>query len=192
LFLIPVTATVGGGRTVNVCVSPVVLDPAEELTGPVLLDRVPVNDATTDTEIAQFVAPLSDPPVKEIVDPPGAAVITLPVPHVPFSPFGLSTVKPAGSVSVNETADSVAVAFGLVIVIDRAVAVESPRPTSVGVKALVIVAGATGVAAAADPAATSAAVAAALAASSAATRRRVRGSTAMLRVMSLKELLPSK
>jgi hypothetical protein len=106
-------------------------------------------------------------------------------------PVGLSIVNPAGSVSVNDTADRAVVGFGLATVIDRAVPVESPTPTTVWVKALVIVGGATGVAAAAGPATTSAAVAAALAATSAATRRPPRDSTTLLRVMSLKELLPS-
>src|ERR1700722_1247047 len=147
-----VTVSVGGGRTVSVSVFPVRLDPAEELTGPVLLDNTPGCEATTEAEIVQLVAPLSDPPVKAIVDPPGSAVTTPGAAQVLLSPVGLSIVRPAGRGSVNPTADRVVVAFGLATVIDRAVPVESPTPTTVSVKALVIVGGTTGVAAAAGPA----------------------------------------
>ena len=103
---------------------------------------VPVWLAIRDTEIVQAAAAFTEPPLSEIVCEPGAAVMTPAVPQVPFSPLGSSTVRPAGSVSVNATDDSVPLAFGLVIVIDSAVASVSPTPIRFGVNALVMVGGA--------------------------------------------------
>ncbi len=99
-------------------------------------------------------------------------MITPAEPQVLFNPFGSSIVRPAGSVSVNASAESLLVGLELAIVIPRAVDVESPTPISVGAKALVIVGGGRGVTASAGPAATSAAPPTAVSAARAATRRR--------------------
>jgi hypothetical protein len=137
-----VTATVGGGRTVRVSVSPALLLPAEELTGPVSLDRVPAWPAINEIDRVQAAPDFSEPALSEKVCEPGTAVTTLVEPQVPFSPLGLSTVRPAGSASLNEIDDRVPLAFGLVMVIESAVASVSPTPIRFGVNALVMVGGA--------------------------------------------------
>jgi hypothetical protein len=137
-----VTATVGGGSTIKVSVSPALLPPAEKLTGPVSLDRVPVWPAINETDTVQAVPGFSEPALSEKVCEPAAAVTTLVDPQVPFSPLGLSTVRPAGSASVNEIDDTVPVAFGLVMVTESAVASVSPTPIRFGVNPLVMVGGA--------------------------------------------------
>src|ERR1700709_741737 len=92
-------------------------------------------------EMVQLAATFTDPPARENVDAPGAAVLTPAEPQVPFSPLGLSTVRPAGRGSVKPTPESVPLALGLAMVMESAVAVESPAPISLGVKALVTVGG---------------------------------------------------
>jgi hypothetical protein len=95
----------------------------------------------TDTENVHEAPALTDPPLSEIAWVAGAAVITPVDPQVPFSPFGSSMARPVGSVSVNETADSVPLVFGLVMVNDNAVAALSLNPIRAGVNALVILGG---------------------------------------------------
>ena len=57
----------------------------------------------TATEKLQFAPPLRLPPLSEIVPDPGLAVTELLDPQLPLTPLGLSTIRPLGSVSVNET-----------------------------------------------------------------------------------------
>ena len=72
--------------------------------------------------------------------PAPATAVTVP-PHVPASPFGVATTRPAGSVSVKPTPVSAVPAFGLVSVNVSAV-VPFCRTLS-GAKALAIAGGAT-------------------------------------------------
>jgi hypothetical protein len=127
--------------TVNVAADPALLAPADELTTLVAFGNLPVCAAVIDTEKVHEAPGLTEPSLSEIVCVVGAAVITPADPHVPFSPLGLSTARPAGSVSVNETADSVPLELGLVMVNDRAVAALSLKPIRLGVNALVMVGG---------------------------------------------------
>jgi hypothetical protein len=127
--------------TVSAAAEPAVLSPADELTTLVAFWKVPVCAAVIDTENVHEAAALTEPPLSEIVWVAGPAVITLVDPHVPFSPLGLSTARPVGRVSVNETADSVPLVFGLVMVNDKAVAALSLNPMSAGVNALAMVGG---------------------------------------------------
>jgi hypothetical protein len=189
----PVTVTVGAARTVSVCAAASALFPADELTTPGVLRNVPGVAATTSIVIEQFAAAANEPPVSEKTEVPGVAVITPAEPQVPLSPLGLSIVKPTGSVSVKPRDESLAVGLGLVIVTDRALAVDSPTPISGGVKALVTVGGAGGVAASAGPLVASAAVPTAASATSPATRRRrcgLRRKTAELPVLLIKMYPP--
>jgi hypothetical protein len=135
------TVTVGGGITVRVAADPALLDPAEELTELVVFWKVPVCAAVTDTENVHDAPALTEPPLSEIVCVAGVAVITPVEPQVPFSPLGSSTARPAGRVSVKETADSVPLVFGLLMVNDSAVAALSLNPIRFGVNALVMVGG---------------------------------------------------
>ena len=70
---------------------------------------------------------------------PGAAVRVLVDPQVPFCPFGLSTTRPAGSVSVNAIPFREPLEFGLVIVNDSAAVL--PTVIEAGVNELVSVGG---------------------------------------------------
>src|SRR5690348_15637154 len=94
------TVTVGGGMTIRLADDPALLEPADEPTTLVVFWNVPVCAAVTDTENVHDAAALIEPPLSEIVCVAGAAVITLPDPHVRFSPLGSSMASPAGSVSV--------------------------------------------------------------------------------------------
>ena len=141
------TLTVGGGSTVREAGAGAALLPAEELTAPGASAKLPVWLGVTDTENVQLAAALTEPPVREIACAPGLAVITPAEPQVPFSPLGLSMVSPAGSVSVNATAERVPLAFGLAIVTDREVAELSLSPIRLGVNAVVTVGGAAALAA---------------------------------------------
>src|ERR1051326_1961883 len=55
------------------------------------------------------------PPLRLIVFVPCVAVI-VPAPHVPVSPFGVETTRPAGSVSLKATPVNATVVFGLLMV----------------------------------------------------------------------------
>jgi hypothetical protein len=90
----------------------------------------------TSTEKVQVLPALTLPPVREIVVPPGFAVITLLEPQLPVRPLGLSRSSPFGSVSVKDTPVSEPLAFGLVIVNDSALS--PPTATEVGTNALAI------------------------------------------------------
>src|ERR1700748_773110 len=130
------TVTVGGGITVRVAADPALLDPAEELTELVVFWKVPVCAAVTDTENVHDAPALTEPPLSEIVCVAGVSLITPVDPQVPFSPLGSSTARPAGRVSVKETADSAPLVFGLLMVNDSAVAALSLKPIRVGVDAV--------------------------------------------------------
>ncbi|HKV41953.1 MAG TPA: hypothetical protein VJX67_22305 [Blastocatellia bacterium] len=104
---------VGGASTVIVAVllaEPV--PPLVELTAPAVLFFTPAVAPVTVTVTTQLLLDEIEPPASEIV--PGAVVVKVPPPHVLEVP--LTTVKPAGSVSVNPTPLRVVVVFGLVIV----------------------------------------------------------------------------
>jgi hypothetical protein len=74
-------------------------------------------------------------PVKLILCEPPAAV-TMPLPQVPVSPFGVDTINPAGSVSANATPASATTELGFVIV--KLSDVELVRPIDAAPNALLI------------------------------------------------------
>jgi hypothetical protein len=74
-------------------------------------------------------------PVKLILCEPPAAV-TMPLPQVPVSPFGVDTINPAGSASANATPASATTELGFVIV--KLSDVELVRPIDAAPNALLI------------------------------------------------------
>jgi hypothetical protein len=91
--------------------------PSLEVTVPVVLILCPPLVPTTFTEKVQEPPPAIVPPERLITEKPETVpVVIVPAPHDPVSPFGVATVRPAGSVSPNPTPLSDTVAFGLVMV----------------------------------------------------------------------------
>jgi hypothetical protein len=82
------------------------------VTAPVVLFFTPAVVEKTLTEKLQLALAARAPPVKVILPEPGVAVI-IPSPHVPVSPFGVATTKPAGRLSVNPTPLSAIPLLGL-------------------------------------------------------------------------------
>ena len=160
--------------TVSAAAAPASLAPADEWTALVVSWNVPVCAAVTDTENVHDAPALTEPPLSEIACVDGAAVITPADPHVPLSPLGSSTARPAGSVSVKATPDNVPLALELVMVNDRAVAALSLKPIRLGVNALVMVGGVAARAAGTTPR-PSPAVATTVAAMTPVVRRRLHG-----------------
>src|SRR5450631_4313111 len=89
--------------------------PSTELTGPVVLTRLPKVVAVTFTLNVHEVFAASVPPVRLTVFEPATAVI-VPAPQVPVSPFGVETTSPAGNVSVKLIPVTAVAALGLLIV----------------------------------------------------------------------------
>ena len=55
-------------------------------------------------------------PPDRLTDPDPAVAVIVPLPHVPASPFGVETTRPAGNVSLKPTPVSAVPALGLVMV----------------------------------------------------------------------------
>jgi hypothetical protein len=79
---------------------------------PVVLFFAPVVVPDTFALNVHDALPASEAPLKLMVPDPAVAVM-VPPPQLPMSPFGVETIKPAGSESVKPMPDSVAEAFGL-------------------------------------------------------------------------------
>src|SRR5689334_3505361 len=106
----------GGATTISTAVLLVApVPPSVEVTAPVVLLCDPAATPVTFTEKVQLPAAAIVPPLRLIVLEPAVAVI-VPAPHVPVSPFGVETTRPAGSVSLKATPVSATVAFGLLMV----------------------------------------------------------------------------
>ncbi len=89
--------------------------PSFELTLPVVLFLVPSLAPVTFTEKVHDALAASVAPDKLILPEPAVAVI-VPPPHEPFSPFGVATTSPDGSVSVTVTPLTEEPLLGLLIV----------------------------------------------------------------------------
>ena len=110
------TLAIDGGATTLIeaeAVPPV--PPSVEVTLPVVLVCNPAAVPVTFTENVQEALAAIVPPLRLITFVPAVAVI-VPAPHVPVRPFGVETIRPAGSVSLNATPVSPTVVFGLVMV----------------------------------------------------------------------------
>jgi hypothetical protein len=103
-------ATEGGASTVRLAEAVPPVPPSVEVTFPVVLFLVPAAVPVTLTEKVHDALAARVPADRVTVPVPAVAVIA-PVPHVPVSPFGVETTKPAGSVSLKPTPVSALVAL---------------------------------------------------------------------------------
>jgi hypothetical protein len=93
----------GGATTFRVAVLLVVpVPPSVDVTAPVVLFLVPAVVPVTFTEKVQELLAAIVPPERLIVPEPATAVM-VPLPQVPVRPFGVATIRPAGSVSLKAT-----------------------------------------------------------------------------------------
>jgi len=138
-------AMVGGATTVRVAVLLVVpVPPSVEVIAPVVLFLSPALVPVTLTEKVQ-----EDPAAGDAVNDPllrvmvllPAVAVTVPLPQAPVSPFGVATTTPAGRLSVNAIPLSALAVFGFVMVKLSVLFVFSG--TLIGLKALLMVGGAT-------------------------------------------------
>src|SRR5690348_4441878 len=131
---------VGGATTMRVAVLLVVpVPPSVELTAPVVLFTVPAVVPVTVTVSVQLPPAAIVPPLRLMLVP--AAVADGEPLHVLVSPFGVFTLRPPVSVSLNATPLSATDALGLVMV---KVSVVVPfSGIEVAPKALLMVGGAT-------------------------------------------------
>ena len=102
----------GGATTASVAVLLVApVPPSVELTAPVVLALAPAVVPVTFTLNVQELFAAMVPPVRLIVPEPATAVM-VPLPQVPVRPFGVETIRPAGSVSLKATPVSALVVLG--------------------------------------------------------------------------------
>jgi hypothetical protein len=98
----------GGATTARDADAVPPVPPSVEETVPVVLALAPAVVPVTLTENVQELLAAMVPPERPIVPAPAAAVI-VPEPHVPDSPLGVETTKPAGSVSLKATPEAATV-----------------------------------------------------------------------------------
>src|SRR5277367_4034681 len=101
-----------GAKTVMEAAAVVPAPPSTEFTAPVTLFCTPPAIPVTFTEKLQGALAANVAPVKVATFDPATAVI-VPPPHVPVSPFGVDTARPAGSASLKPTPVSDVAVFGL-------------------------------------------------------------------------------
>jgi hypothetical protein len=103
-----VSASEGGPTTEMVADAVPPVPPSVELTVPVVLFFAPaVVPVTFREKVHELLAAIVPP--ERLTVPEPAAALTVPAPHVPVTPFGVETTKPAGSESVNATPEAAAV-----------------------------------------------------------------------------------
>jgi hypothetical protein len=108
LFGLNTFAMEGGASTLMLAVAVPPVPPSVEVTAPVVLVCDPAAVPVTLMENVHELLAAIVPPERLMVFVPAVAVI-VPAPHVPVSPFGVETTKPAGSVSVKATPESATV-----------------------------------------------------------------------------------
>jgi hypothetical protein len=100
----------GGATTLTEAEAVPPVPPSVDDTLPVVLFLVPAVVPVTFTENVQELLAAIVPPDR-LTAPEPAVAVTVPLPHVPVSPFGVETTRPAGSVSLNATPVIPAVVF---------------------------------------------------------------------------------
>ena len=92
----------GGATTLMLAEAVPPVPPSVEVTLPVVLFLVPAVVPVTFTANVQELLAAIVPP-ERLTAPEPAVAVTVPLPQVPVSPFGVETTRPAGSASLNAT-----------------------------------------------------------------------------------------